>query len=186
VNVRLQDFLDRLDDVRPAGREHLARCPAHDDHAPSLAVRQDGDRILMCCRSHHCRREDICAALGLRLRDLFIDDRPGLRRASRPLSPMAAARQESLRASQREAWRRPGVADAYQVADRIRWLWHHGYVDQARIVEAEVDAIQARVTWVRGLEAVADLLTHARTKRGWRGWSPGGDSGWLRRQGVVA
>lgn len=49
----------------------MARCPAHDDRKQSLAVSCDRDgRILMKCHAG-CKTEDVVAALGLKMSDLF-------------------------------------------------------------------------------------------------------------------
>ncbi|MBN2566029.1 MAG: hypothetical protein JXB46_10005, partial [Candidatus Eisenbacteria bacterium] len=47
------------------------RCPAHDDHKPSLSVTEGDDgRVLLTCHAG-CTPEDIVAALGLTMADLF-------------------------------------------------------------------------------------------------------------------
>jgi hypothetical protein len=71
----------------PRGPEHkfTARCPAHDDRSPSLAVREGADhRALVWCHAG-CDTEDVIAALGLQWADLFP---PGHRHAGR--SPILA------------------------------------------------------------------------------------------------
>src|SRR5688572_7839323 len=48
-----------------------ARCPAHDDNAPSLAIKEGDDgRALVKCHAG-CSFEQICAALHLQPKDLF-------------------------------------------------------------------------------------------------------------------
>lgn len=67
-----ETLLARLDKVRQTGpNSWSARCPAHDDRHPSLAVteKQDG-RVLIFCRAL-CPTPDILAAVGLTLSDLF-------------------------------------------------------------------------------------------------------------------
>lgn len=70
------DFYDailaRLAGVVPTRTGWAARCPAHDDHRPSLhvAIGRDG-QLLLYCQSQHCAIEAICAALGVALGDLF-------------------------------------------------------------------------------------------------------------------
>src|SRR4051794_21634282 len=57
----------------PKGERHrfTAKCPAHDDRRPSLAVAEGSDRrVLPTCRAG-CDTADIVVALGLRLADLF-------------------------------------------------------------------------------------------------------------------
>ncbi len=68
--MRLRDFLERLDHVRPYGGGWTARCPAHEDKRSSLAVAETEDRLLVHCFAG-CTVERITDALGLVLRDLF-------------------------------------------------------------------------------------------------------------------
>lgn len=69
--MTLQDFLSRLDGVHGHGNKFTARCPAHDDHDPSLSVTQGADgRILLHCFAG-CSPENIVGAMGLTMRDLF-------------------------------------------------------------------------------------------------------------------
>ena len=67
-------ILERLDRLKPTGNARWnARCPAHDDHGPSLSVRElDDGRILVHCFAG-CGAADVLAALGLRFSDLFPD-----------------------------------------------------------------------------------------------------------------
>ena len=59
----IQDWLDRLQGVRKAGRGYKAICPAHDDKNPSLSVTEgDGGKVLVKCHSG-CAFEDIRSAL---------------------------------------------------------------------------------------------------------------------------
>ena len=61
---------------RPRGTTHLdARCPAHDDHRPSLSVdwRDSPDRgglTVVCCQTG-CPADAVASALGLSLAELF-------------------------------------------------------------------------------------------------------------------
>jgi len=47
-------------------------CPAHDDRTPSLSVSRGERGILLNCFAG-CRMEDVCAAFGVTVRDLFYD-----------------------------------------------------------------------------------------------------------------
>ena len=67
-------------DPRQRGDKWEARCPAHDDHTPSLSIATGADgRALITCQAG-CRTEDVVAALKLKMADLFVerqnDDRP--------------------------------------------------------------------------------------------------------------
>jgi hypothetical protein len=52
----------------------MARCPAHADKSPSLSMRGENGRVLLHCFAG-CAVEDICAALGITVRELFADRR---------------------------------------------------------------------------------------------------------------
>jgi hypothetical protein len=64
-------FLSRLGGVRQTGPDRwIARCPAHDDKSPSLAVRETDDaRILLHCFSG-CQPDEVLAAVGMTFADL--------------------------------------------------------------------------------------------------------------------
>lgn len=67
-------LLERLERVRETGSETwVACCPAHDDKSPSLSIKHADERVLVHCFAG-CAVEDILAAVGLRLADLF--DKP--------------------------------------------------------------------------------------------------------------
>jgi hypothetical protein len=82
----VEDLLARLDGVVRNGRGWAARCPAHEDRNPSLSIGVgDDERILVHCHAG-CEVEQICAALGLQVKDFFNDEPPSDngRRQSRP------------------------------------------------------------------------------------------------------
>lgn len=85
----------RRADARPrgSGPQWQARCPAHDDHAPSLSVTEAGDgTVLLKCHAG-CPTEGVVGALGLSFPDLSSDGRPVQ--------------------SQSEDWVSPGALDLY-------------------------------------------------------------------------
>ncbi|TCO83081.1 hypothetical protein EV699_103130 [Plasticicumulans lactativorans] len=65
-------LLARLERVKAAGAGRwMARCPAHDDRNPSLAIREDErGRVLVHCHAG-CATVDVLAAVGLTLAELF-------------------------------------------------------------------------------------------------------------------
>lgn len=67
-----ETFLERLDKVKRAGKGRWsARCPAHSDQSPSLAVRELPDgRVLVHCFTG-CGVDSILAAVGLEFSDLY-------------------------------------------------------------------------------------------------------------------
>jgi hypothetical protein len=67
----MDEVLDRLDNVRRSAKGYSALCPAHDDHHPSLVVTEGDDgRVLLHCHAG-CEAEEVVAALGLSMADLF-------------------------------------------------------------------------------------------------------------------
>jgi len=68
----VERLLAVLDKVRNRGDSSwMACCPAHDDKSPSLSIKetQDGDILLHCFAG--CGVDDVVAALGLEMSDLF-------------------------------------------------------------------------------------------------------------------
>ena len=66
----LNTLLSRLDKVQPIGNfRYKALCPAHDDRTPSLAIKDDGDRLLLHCFCG-CETTDILGAIGLTFADI--------------------------------------------------------------------------------------------------------------------
>jgi hypothetical protein len=65
-------LLSKLEKVKRTGNgRHTARCPAHDDKGPSLAIRElDDGRVLIHCFSG-CDVHSILAAVGLTIEALF-------------------------------------------------------------------------------------------------------------------
>jgi len=64
-------FATLLPRVRWSGDRFQAQCPAHQDRSPSLSVaRGDGNRLLFHCHAG-CTTDDVLAAVGWRLADLF-------------------------------------------------------------------------------------------------------------------
>lgn len=76
-----ENFLMRLQGVRSRGPGRwFSICPSHEEKTGSLSIRELDGRILL----HDfggCSPREIVVAIGLELRDLFIDDLP---RGSRP------------------------------------------------------------------------------------------------------
>ena len=67
--------LDRLHNIVELSSGWSALCPAHDDNANSLSISQGEDgRALIHCHAG-CEFNDVVAALGLRVRDLFVQQR---------------------------------------------------------------------------------------------------------------
>ena len=68
----VERILSVLDKVRNRGDSSwMACCPAHNDKSPSLSIKEtkDGDVLLHCFAG--CGVDDVVAALGLEMSDLF-------------------------------------------------------------------------------------------------------------------
>ena len=74
--MNAQDVLDRLEKVTGSKGKWMACCPAHQDKSPSLAVTETDDRVLVHCFSG-CDTQDVTAAIGLNLADLFYNKLAG-------------------------------------------------------------------------------------------------------------
>ena len=67
----VERILERLDAVSRNGNGWKARCPGHEDRAPSLSVGEGDDgRVLLRCWAG-CEVGEIVAAMGLEMGDLF-------------------------------------------------------------------------------------------------------------------
>lgn len=79
----LARVLARLPEARRTRDGWQARCPAHDDRHPSLAIGEGEGRVLLKCFAG-CETAAIARALGLRLTDLFDGTAPRPKAAPRP------------------------------------------------------------------------------------------------------
>ncbi|MBI1833746.1 MAG: hypothetical protein HYR90_02880 [Candidatus Andersenbacteria bacterium] len=71
-SAAIEKVLGALENVRQSGSNWTARCPAHDDQHNSLSISEGNDgRALLKCHVG-CDVKDIVAALGFKMRDLFI------------------------------------------------------------------------------------------------------------------
>jgi hypothetical protein len=71
-------LIDRLHCVRRTGPGRwIARCPGHPDGSPSLSVRQLDDGRWLIHDFGGCGTDDVLAALGLQMSDLFPERLPG-------------------------------------------------------------------------------------------------------------
>ena len=109
----VENLLDRLDLVKQTGPDrYLARCPAHDDHTPSLSIRDLGETFLVKCWTG-CGGVDVMEAVGLTAADFWEKPPEGTKRA-RPYITV----KELAKVLDREAW--ITVMCAQKVADDDR------------------------------------------------------------------
>jgi hypothetical protein len=67
----VENLISRLDKVKGRNGSWTARCPAHADKGPSLAVREGEDgRVLLHCFAG-CETASVLGAIGMNLHDLF-------------------------------------------------------------------------------------------------------------------
>lgn len=80
-----EKLITRLEGVRSTGQDQwIARCPAHEDKTPSLAIREIDDRILIHCFAG-CSANEIVDSVGLDLSDLFPESREPHKPLPRPI-----------------------------------------------------------------------------------------------------
>lgn len=120
-------IIGRIEGLRKSGHGWRGRCPAHEDRAPSLSVRltDDGKLLLRCFAG--CRIEDIVAALGISLRELFPARDSGHERRSppRPRSALYQARADVFREARHQQQRLAPYRTLFAEADEIRVGFQH-------------------------------------------------------------
>jgi len=73
--MTLEELLDLLEGVKPAGNGYAAICPAHDDRNASLSVTEGDERLLLHCHAG-CDPDDILSKLGKDWRDIVYNAGP--------------------------------------------------------------------------------------------------------------
>jgi len=73
--VNLQEILSKLKNAKPQGAGFAALCPAHSDTHNSISIKEADGKILIKCHAG-CSAEKICEALGIKINDLFTEERP--------------------------------------------------------------------------------------------------------------
>lgn len=73
--MNIDHLIQALPHCKSTGTDQWhARCPAHDDHSPSLSIKSLSDgRILIHCHAG-CGAEEILEAIGMDMSDLFPPD----------------------------------------------------------------------------------------------------------------
>ncbi len=70
--MSIDALLSRLGGVKETGHgKYVARCPAHEDRSPSLAIRECSDGRILIHDFAGCETEDVLAALGLTFSDIM-------------------------------------------------------------------------------------------------------------------
>jgi hypothetical protein len=96
MSAPVENLVARLKASR-CGKGWIARCPAHEDHKPSLSINEGRDgRALVNCGAG-CKTSDVLAEMGMTFRDLFPANsqqpscNDAIRSASKPRSTPTAA-----------------------------------------------------------------------------------------------
>ena len=64
--------MSRVEGVRTTGHgKYVARCPAHDDKSPSLAIKECSDGRILIHDFAGCETEDVLAAVGMAFSDIM-------------------------------------------------------------------------------------------------------------------
>lgn len=71
----IDSFLARFSKVKKSSKGWQACCPAHDDRQASLSIAVKDQKILLHCHAG-CESAAILAAIGLKMKDLFLTPRP--------------------------------------------------------------------------------------------------------------
>ena len=91
--MSIETLISRLDGVKETGHgKYVARCPAHEDRSPSLAIKECGDGRILLHDFAGCQTEDVLAAVGLTFADVM-PERIGTQHSYKPLKPRFDARQ---------------------------------------------------------------------------------------------
>lgn len=101
-------LLAALPRARKTAHGWSAHCPAHDDHRPSLSIRETSDGTVLVRCFTGCAADAICRAAGLELRDLFPPPQVNTRR----LPATASAKPRRMTRSEIEAFYRQALEDA--------------------------------------------------------------------------
>jgi putative DNA primase/helicase len=66
--MTFEEVVERFQ-ARRVGANWMARCPAHEDSKPSLAISEEGGKILLHCHAN-CPTKDVLGAMGMSFEDL--------------------------------------------------------------------------------------------------------------------
>lgn len=151
--MTLDEVLSRLERPRRCAGGWVARCPAHDDHDPSLSIREgDNGKVLLKCH-RGCDYARIRAALG---------EAPALRKSQSPTSALRAPADEKRRIEwARKLWREASEARGTIVQDYLFGRAFTGELPYARQTESHINS---QVDYSVGLAIPASLRFHRRLK----------------------
>lgn len=75
--MNIENFLSYFEKVKSVGQNRwTGLCPVHGDKSPSLSIKLVEDKILLHCFAG-CTAEEITKAVGLSIKDLFLNSSQG-------------------------------------------------------------------------------------------------------------
>lgn len=154
--MTIEDFLSRLKGVTSDGKGGwMACCPAHDDKNPSMHVNVGNDgRILVKCYAG-CTTSAICAALGIKMRDLM-PDKPDAKKRKAPAKKKTVRKVAPVVAG-------PLDAAPKKPRDRGRLVCEYVYKDESG---AAVFKVQRRVM-ANGKKTFVQMSPDEKAVGGW-------------------
>lgn len=132
----VRDILNRLTGVKGGSGQWYARCPAHDDKHQSLSVSigQDG-RVLLNCHAG-CSVENVAAAMGLTVKDLFVDKPKAPERPTITEIYTYPNGAQKLRYSDKHfGWRQPDGKGG--------WIWNRKGLPRSLYIAGELSGVMA-------------------------------------------
>src|ERR1700730_11585041 len=77
MGAALDTVLAKLKGVRREGAGYKALCPCHSENTGSLSISDGDDAVVVHCFGCNAGAAEVCAALGIDVRDLFFNSRNG-------------------------------------------------------------------------------------------------------------
>ena len=131
-----RDILTSLAGVKGGNGQWYARCPAHDDKHQSLSVSigQDG-RVLLNCHAG-CSVDNVAAAIGLTVKDLFVDKPTAQERPTITEIYTYPSGAQKIRYSDKHfGWRQPDGKGG--------WVWNRKGVPRSLYIAGELSGVVA-------------------------------------------
>lgn len=95
--ANVDQLIARLDGVKQTRpNQWLARCPAHEDHSPSLSIKETAEGLLLLKCWAGCETESILTALNLSFSDLFPERLPDSYQRAQSRSSLSLSSAEQL------------------------------------------------------------------------------------------
>lgn len=137
--MNIEEFLSRLEGVQGGAdaTRWTARCPAHDDGQNSLGIHVTPQgKILLKCYAG-CPTTDIVAAMGLKMSDLFADDRKAMGKQRKASGKKATTEKKSAVADASAPEVKP--LSAYRKKRPSKHVCYYEYQDETGAVTFRVD-----------------------------------------------